>query len=143
MDVPLILAICVPGDFVNPFPPLLQITAVCGGLLSLQALALFVAARRFSSARLLAWQRAMYTVVHRTTLGAAIGVWGLAGGIWWQAQHFSNTCFWVRGGLNFILFFATPNAIDAAIAITALLLLADLLLAAIIIIRRQRMQPSY
>jgi hypothetical protein len=144
MDVPLILAVCVPGDFVNPFPPLLSITAVCGGLLSLQALALFAAARRLYPARLSARQRAIYTEVYRITVGAAIGAWGLTGWAWWQAQHFSNTCFLGPADFRAILLFATWYAVDAAVVITIPLLLVGLLLAGIIIIRRrQRMQPAY
>ena len=143
MDGPLILAVCVPGNFVNPFPPLLQLTAVCAGLLSLLALGLFAAARRFPQARLSAWQRTMYTGVYRTTLGAVIGVWGLTGWVWWQEQHFKSTCFLGPRDWRSILFFATQWAINAAVVLTIFLLLAALLLAALMLIRRQRSQPSY
>jgi hypothetical protein len=78
---------CVPSDFVNPFVVWPLVTAVCGGLLLLEALALYVSAPR--------WQRAV-SRPWVTLVPIAAAIWAFVLAAWALAQSLTFVA-WCAG----------------------------------------------
>ncbi len=128
---PLAPAVCTPADFVNPFPALLVPAALCAGLLSFGAAALFLRNRRQRQAEQMGDIHRLYRLVYKTAIGTALWSWLLTGWLWWEAHVFGTWCLLSPNSPRALLFFAEQKTVAATVVFTAFLLISGLILFAV------------
>jgi hypothetical protein len=130
MGVPLILALCTPDEFVNPYPALFWSAAVCAGLLGLEAFVFFLTARNFYQVCQALWFSRIRRLLNILAMCTALLALVLAAWLDWQRLHFVTFCS--IGGYNppYRAFQAGQAAVMVVISFTAIFIIGGLVLLA-------------
>jgi hypothetical protein len=120
MVTPLILAVCVPGDFYNPYPSLFWSATVCAALLGFELFILSRTARNYSQVLSGLWFRRIRNLLSIFVLCTAMVACGLAIWLGWQSLHFVTLC--TIGGFSFTIlaFEVGVYGVGVIMALTAL-----------------------
>lgn len=142
MPHPFVIAVCIPADFLNPYPALLLPAGVCAGLLSLGAFALFLMS--WSQAQPIFYTNKLYQFANKATLVSAGWAWLLTGWLWWQSQLSwnANWCMETRQSFKVLVFTAAQREVGVTIALTVFMLVCTLVVAAIERKHRNHAQPG-
>jgi hypothetical protein len=130
MDVPLILALCTPDEFINPYPALFWSATGCAVLIGLEAFIFFLTARNVHPALQGSWLDRMRKVLNNLILGAALLALVLALWLGWQSLHFVTFCTFSGYSLPYRTFQAGQAAVVVMMSLAILFFVGGLVLLA-------------